>query len=135
MPHRQRLIPRQAAPPTKAGSHAYPSADPVRHSCPRLPKVVPLFPYSHHQDWQGSSARSRLPAHPIRHVHILRQLLPGFSPIEGRGAAEGPHAASIPGHQATLPDTTDSIQCLLLVRIAEAILRPTISALPAADVS
>ena len=43
--------------------------------------------------------------------------------------------ASISGHQATLPDTPDSILCLLLVRIAEAILRPTVSALPAADAS
>ena len=135
MPHRQRLIPRQAAPPTKAGSHAYPSADPVRHSCPRLPKVVPLFPYSHHQDRQGASARSRLPRRAVLDVHILRQLLPGLSPNEGQGAAEGPHAASISTHQDSLPDTPDSILCLLLVRIAEAILRPAVSALPAADAS
>lgn len=124
-----------SGPPTEAGSHAYPPADSVCHSSPRLPKDIPDIPDSHHQDRQGSSARSRLPTHPIRHVHILRQLLPGIPANEGRGAAEGTHATSIPGHQATLPDTPDSIQCLLLVCIAEAILRPTISALPAADVS
>ena len=60
--------------------------------------------------------------------------LSGFSPHQERGYIERPRHASVPKGQVASPHNTAFAQRLLLVLVAEAVPRPIVSALPAADV-
>ena len=94
-------------------------------------------------DWQSLSDsqhrkshchRSRLPWRAVLDVHLCRQLLSGLSPQQERGLIERTRHASVPKGQEVAAHNTAFAQRFLLVFVTEALLRSSVSALPAANV-
>lgn len=125
---------REAATYAQAGGYAHHQTSASSHGIFGILTAIRSIASSHLQNRKSSCYRSRLPGRAVLDVHLCRQLLSGFSPHQERCLIERPRHASVPKGQEVAAHNTAFAQRLLLVLIAEALLRPTVPALPAANV-